>query len=129
MYTMYRCLFAAATVLAISLPAAAQLQRNFPQNALRGEIVFGNPPEITLNKQTARLAPGARIRNQNNMLEMSAGLVGGKAVVNYTIDQSGLVKDIWLLRKEEIAMKPWPSTLEQAQAWSFDPAAQTWTRP
>ena len=129
MHTMYRCLFAAATALAISMPAAAQLQRNFPQNAFRGEIVFGAPPEIKLNKKPALLAPGSRIRNQNNMLEMSAALVGGKAVVNYTVDQSGLVKDIWLLRKEEIAMKPWPATLEQAQAWSFDPAAQTWTRP
>jgi len=129
MHTMYRCLIATVVAISISLPVAAQMQRNFPQNALRGSIVFGTPPQITLNDKAALLAPGSRIRNQNNMLEMSAGLVGGKAIVNYTIDPSGLVKDVWLLRKEEIAMTPWPATLEQAQTWAFDPAAQTWTRP
>ena len=41
----------------LALPAAAQVQRNFPQNALRGAIVFGVAPEITVNDQVARLAP------------------------------------------------------------------------
>ena len=126
---MYRCLFAAVAAVAFTLPAAAQVQRNFPQNALRGTITFGAPPQILLNDKSTQLSPGARIRGQNNLLEMSGALVGVKATVNFTIDQSGLVKDVWILRKEEIAMKPWPATLEQAQAWQFDPAAQVWTKP
>ena len=78
---MFRCAFAVATAFALAMPAGAQVQRNFPQNALRGEIMIGTPPEITLNGAATRLAPGARIRNQNNLLEMSGALVGNKFVV------------------------------------------------
>lgn len=127
---MYRCLvpFAAAAV-AFALPAAAQVQRTFPQNALRGTIEFGQPPLIKLNGNDTQLAPGARIRGLNNLLVMSGAAIGTKAVVNYTFDASGLVRDVWVLRPEEIRVRPWPTTVEQAQSWAFDPAAQTWTRP
>jgi hypothetical protein len=127
---MSRCLLAALTLsLAFALPASAQVQRNFPQDALRGTIAFGQSPEIKLNGQPTRMAPGHRIRNQDNMLEMSAGLMGKAAVVNYTLDTDGLVKQVWILRKPEIAVSPWPTTPLQARQWAFDPVAQTWTRP
>ncbi|CAN5329621.1 hypothetical protein BH11PSE9_BH11PSE9_13480 [soil metagenome] len=131
---MYRCALAAAVAATLIAPAfvvsaQAQMQRTFPQNALRGAIVIGQPPEITLNGKNAMLAPGSRIRDQNNMIAMSAGLSGSKLLVNYTVDTSGLVKDVWILRAEEAAVKPWPATLEQAQTWVFDPTAQTWSKP
>jgi len=127
---MSRCLLAAtALTFAFALPAAAQVQRQFPQDALRGVIAFGQPPEIKLNGKPARLAPGHLIRNENNMLDMSAALMGKSATVNYTLDPEGLVKLVWVLRKEEIAVRPWPVTPQQAQSWAFDPVAQTWTRP
>ena len=126
---MYRCLIAAVATVAFTLPAAAQVQRAFPQNALRGTITFGAPPLILVNGKSAQLAPGSRIRGIDNLLVMSGALVGAKAVVNFTVDPSGLVKDVWILRKEEIAMRPWPETFDQAQAWQFDPVAQTWTKP
>jgi hypothetical protein len=129
MNTMFRCALAALAAAAIAAPAAAQVQRVFPQNALRGAIVVGVPPEITLNGRDARLAPGARIRNQNNMLEMSAALSGQRLLVNYTLEINGLVKDVWILRPEEAAVRPWPTRLEETQTWSFDPVAQTWTKP
>jgi hypothetical protein len=113
----------------LALPAAAQVQRNFPQNALRGAIVFGVAPEITVNDQMARLAPGARIHDLNNMTVVPGGLLGGRFLVNYTIDLSGLVKEVWVLRPEEATVQPWPTTPEQAQAWIFDPVAQVWTKP
>jgi hypothetical protein len=130
MNTMYRCLLAAAA-LAVSISASAQVQRGFPQNALRGTIDFGLAPEILLNGKPARMSPGTRIRGQDNMLVMSGNLTGTKkAVVNYTIENgTGLVKDVWLLRKEEAARKPWPATPQEAAAWSFDPVAQVWTKP
>ncbi len=128
---MYRCAIPAALVAAFvfALPASAQVQRGFPQNALRGVITFGQPPEIALNAQAMRLAPGSRIRGQDNLLVMSGALIGVKAHVNYNFDASGLVRDVWILRPEEVANKPWPATLEQAQSWSFDPAAQRWAKP
>jgi hypothetical protein len=141
---MYRCSSApnprapgaAAALLAVALacaaaaaPAVAQVQRVFPASALRGEIVFGQPPEIELNGGPARLAPGARIRNEQNMLELSGGLAGRRAVVHYTVEaSSGLLMDVWLLRPDEAARRPWPRTADEAARWTFDPVAQTWSR-
>jgi len=129
---LLRSAFAALVVLStalVALPAAAQVQRTFPQNALRGALVVGEPPEITLNGKPARLAPGARIRNQANMLEMSGSLTGARLLVHYTLDSFELVKDVWILTPAEAAKKPWPTTPQQAQEWLFDPVAQAWSRP
>ena len=123
----YALVFFAASC--IGLPAAAQVQRDFPQNALRGAVVVGVAPEIRLNGRDARLAPGARIRDGNNMSVVPGALIGGRFLVHYTVDTLGLVKDVWILRPEEAAVRPWPTTPEEAQAWSFEPAAQVWTKP
>lgn len=122
-------LLALAGALLVALPAAAQMARRFPQGALRGELSFTQPPVVLLNGQTAHLAPGARIRGQNNMTLVSGAAIGQTVIVNYTLDQVGQPLEVWILRPEEIAMKPWPRTVAEARAWRFDAAAQTWTRP
>ncbi len=130
---MLRCalplLAAASTFVAATTAQAQGLPRNFPATALRGEIVVGQPPEITLNGQASRLAPGSRIRGTNNLLVMSGAVVGQRLVVHYTLDQLGQPQDIWVLTPEELARKPWPATLQEAQTWRFDPAAQAWSKP
>ena len=126
---MSRCVLLGATLaaaLAVPAIAQAQVQRNFPQNALRGELTIAQPPEAQLNGHPARLAPGSRIRGLDNMLVMSGAIIGSKFTVNYTMDELGLVKDVWILRKEEIT-KTWPKTREEAARWSFDPITQVWT--
>jgi hypothetical protein len=149
-YTMHRCdsscrqlavaflARAARSTTALALlafaAAAAQAQalavnRNFPATALRGEIAVVQPPELLLNGRPARLAPGARIRDENNMLALTGALAGKRLVVHYTVDLSGLVADIWVLTPAERARLPWPVSREQAAAWSFDPVAQVWTKP
>ncbi len=125
---MVRCLVLALALCASAAPAAAQMQRNFPQDALRGDISIGLPPAISLNGRSAQLAPGARIRDMNNMLALSASISGARFTAHYTIDTGGQLKDVWILRPEELANKPWPSTPQEAAAWAFDPAAQTWTK-
>ena len=128
---MPRCVSTLAIgVVALSLvnAASAQFARPFPPNALRGELVVVQPPDVTLNGEPARLAPGARIRGENNLLQMSAALAGAKLLVHYTLDPYGLLLNVWLLTPDEAARRPWPTTPEQAQRWSFDAAAQTWTR-
>jgi hypothetical protein len=105
-----------------------QAQRNFPANALRGELVVTIAPEIKLNGKDARLSPGSRIRGPNQMLVMSGAITGQKLTVNYTVEQYGLVQDVWVLRPEEIK-KLWPKTPAEAATWSFDPIGQTWTKP
>ncbi|HEV7577110.1 MAG TPA: hypothetical protein VGO85_13800 [Caldimonas sp.] len=126
---MLRFVFALAACACLVAPATAQVQRAFPQNALRGAIVIGVAPDIQVNGAPARLAPGARIRDAGNMAVVPSGLTGGRYLVNYTVDSSGLVKEVWILRPEEAAVRPWPTTPAEAQAWSFDPVGQVWVKP
>lgn len=129
---MFRCALlatACAVVVTASLPAAAQAPRNFPASALRGEIAVTQPPELALNGQPARLAPGARIRGPNNLLVMSGALVGQRVLVHYTRDPGGNLLDVWILTPAELARRPWPATPQQAAAWAFNPDTQVWSAP
>ena len=102
--------------------------RNFPEKALRGAVVFGTAPEIQLNGRPARLAPGSRIRDANNMSIVPGGLVGNRFLVNYTTDLYGLVKDVWILTPSEASRRPWPTSREEADKLIFDPAGQAWSK-
>ena len=126
---MIRTATALLAAVCIVAPAAAQVQRAFPQNALRGSLVIGVAPEVVLNGERARLAPGARIRDASNMVALPGALLGGPYLVHYTVDTSGLVKDVWILRPDEAKVQPWPRTPQEAQAWRFDPVGQTWSKP
>jgi hypothetical protein len=126
---MFRCVFAALFTLLLSTSAFAQAQRTFPADALRGSLVFGQLPEISLNGQPARLGAGARVRDPANLQPRPATLIGMKFLVHYTVDTQGLVKDVWILTSDEATRKPWPATVAEMQAWQFDPVAQTWTKP
>ena len=114
--------------LAAAAAANAQLRRNFPADSLRGKLAIEQPPLAMLNGEQARLAPGARIRGQNNMLATTGAFAGQAFVVNYTIDMQGQIKEVWVLTDEEIA-RLWPATREQAASWRFDPGTQTWAKP
>jgi hypothetical protein len=124
---MLRCVFLAAALTTLATSAGAQ--RLFPADALRGEFVVVQPPEVQVNGKPARLSPGARIRNEQNMVQLSGTLVGQKRVVHYTIDPLGQLRDVWLLTAAEAAKQPWPKTQKEAQAWVFDPTHQTWAKP
>jgi hypothetical protein len=124
---MLRCVFAVLLALAATLPA--QAQRVFQANALRGELVVTQPPEALLNGKPARLSPGARIRNPSNMIQLSGSLLGQTLAVNYTLDPSGELRDVWILSADELAKKPWPATQAEAQRWVFDSTMQRWSKP
>ena len=125
---MNRCVLMAALALALAGAVSAQTSRPFPAHALRGTLVVVQPPEVQLNGQVARLAPGSRIRGADNMVQMSGMLVGAKLLVHYTVDPTGLLQDVWVLTPDEAARKPWPTTPGEAQAWLFNPAAQAWSK-
>ena len=124
---MYRCAasLVAAAALAFSAAAPAQVQRAFPQTALRGEVTFKVAPDIILNKKSARLAPGVRIRGTNNMMVVTGEVTGRTFTVNYTVEPSGLVLDVWILRPEEIKVF-WPKSSAEAAKLDFNAAAQRW---
>ena len=125
---MLRCALL-ALVGALGVGAAhAQLPRQFPAQALRGDLTVLQPPDVKLNDSAARLSPGARIRGTDNMLQMSGSLVGQKLRVHYTVDASGNVNDVWVLTADEAKREPWPKTPAEAQRWFFDWSAQAWTK-
>ncbi|MDB5730574.1 MAG: hypothetical protein JWQ03_469 [Variovorax sp.] len=75
--------------------------RNFPVGTLRGKLMVVATPDIQLDGQADRLAPGARIRSAQHMLVMPAAITGQPLLVNYTRDAAGLVREVWILTPEE----------------------------
>ena len=138
---MPRCLTTVMAALALAAPALVFAQSAtsasqfvpgraipLPTQSLRGEVVFGQPPEVTLNGAPARLAPGARIRDMDNRLALSGNLAGQKFTVNYTVDTYGLLMNVWLLNADE-AKQLWPTTPKEAASWSYDPVSHMWAKP
>jgi len=126
---MIRIATALLATACLAVAAQAQTQRAFPQNALRGSLVIGIAPDAVLNGDRVRLAPGARIRNAANLVVVPSEVIGGPYLVHYTVDTTGLVKDVWILRPDEAAVQPWPRTRDEAAAWRFDPVGQRWIKP
>ena len=119
-----------ACVAVHAQPGPPTGHRLFPAHALRGELVWGAPPLVLLNGQPERLAPGARIRAEDNLMRLPTELTGRTWLVHYTREAtSGLMMEVWILNRVESANQPWPSSAAEAAAWRFDPASQRWTRP
>lgn len=109
------CAAAAGIAGLFSLPASAQDDvprpqtqneslvggRNFPIGALRGKFMVVDGNDVQLDGNPARLSPGARIRNQQNLLQMTGALVGQLYLVNYTRDAAGLLREVWILTPDE----------------------------
>ncbi|MCY7370447.1 MAG: hypothetical protein LH479_06165 [Polaromonas sp.] len=128
----FQRLFAAALLAALgalpTLPAAAQPDpsvlptvRSFPATALRGRMTVTAPPEIVMDGKPDRLSPGARIRDAQNQLVMSAPAVGQPLLVNYLRDSAGLVHQVWVLNREEAALRrpnSAPTLLDALFGWN-----------
>jgi hypothetical protein len=124
---MLRCVFALCLSTLLSLPAFAQ--RVFEANVLRGELVLQEGQSALLNGKAAQLAPGARIRNEQNLVQLTGQIQGKKFLVHYTVNGFGQVQNVWILTADEAIKRPWPTTPEEAAAWVFDPTMQTWSKP
>ena len=125
-----RTLLSALMFVTAATAGAQELAREFPLTALRGVVSLSGPPAVELNGAPALLAPGARLRGTDNLLVLPTTLTGSSHTVHYTIeDTTGMIKELWILREAERKTKPWPKTVEERQAWSFNPATQTWTKP
>jgi hypothetical protein len=64
-----------------------------------GTLTAGQLPEVTIDGQAMRLAPGARVYNANN-LTITPGQVPAGSRVRYKTDASGQVSQVWLLPAE-----------------------------
>lgn len=95
---------AALAGLSFTLPPAAiaqGFQRSAPKDVVLGQMVVTAPPEVTMDGKPDRLSPGSRIRDLNNMLVLTGGVVGKTLPVVYRRDAAGLVHEVWLLTEEE----------------------------
>jgi hypothetical protein len=99
-----RALSAALTcVFALVSPPSQAQHRAFPDQAMRGQMVVGTPPAITINGKPERLSPGARIRDTDNRIVFANTLSGQQLVVNYVRESNGMVHEVWLLNALEKA--------------------------
>lgn len=94
---------------ALALTAMA-FERPFPPVAKRGTMSPAIYPAVVIDGTTRSLAPGARIWNTDNLIEMPAALRGSDFVVNYTENGQGEIDRIWLLSADE-ARHPAPTPL------------------
>ena len=90
------------TLTSLPPPATAQgIVREAPKDVRPGRLVVTAAPQITLDGKPDRLSPGARIRDLNNMLVLSAGITGQDIPVVYRRDAAGLVHEVWVLTPDE----------------------------
>lgn len=92
----------AGLLLSTTLAASAQgIRREAPKDVVLGKMVVTAPPQITLDGKPDQLSPGSRIRDLNNMVVLSGGLVGKTLPVVYKRDAAGLVHEAWILTDAE----------------------------
>lgn len=58
-------------------------------------------PEIVIEGKMRYLSAGARIWNEDNLIQMPASLRGSNLVVNYTENDQGEIDRVWILTTEE----------------------------
>ena len=80
---------------------AQGIQRSAPADVVLARMTVTVPPQLTLDGKPDRLSPGSRIRDLNNMMVLSGGLVGKTLPVVYRRDAAGLVHEVWILTAEE----------------------------
>ncbi len=110
--------------LASAQDATQERVRNFPPHARRGVMLITDAPAIQLNGRDARLAPGARIHDLNNLLVVSGAFAGQNLVVNYVRGPMGLIQEVWVLNATE-AQQPMAGDAARNNYISAYPAATT----
>jgi hypothetical protein len=99
-----RSALAALALMAGAVAFGQSVMRDAPKDVKPAIIaVSATPPIISVNGQADRLAPGARVRDRNNMMVLSGQLAGQTHYSVYKRDAAGLVHEVWLLNQEEYA--------------------------
>lgn len=90
--------------LALSLPALAAAQaRAIPEAAKRGTIEHVADMVVRIDGRELRLAPGATIRNERNLIVVPAALPREGAEAEFLVDGNGQISRVWVLTAEEAA--------------------------
>ena len=97
-----RALLLLSIVLACVQTAAAQ-ERAIPAGAKRGYLRHVQEAMVSVDGASGRLAPGATIRDQRNLIVVPAALPREGAWADYIEDRDGQISRVWLLTPEERA--------------------------
>ena len=81
------------------------------------------PPEAQLNGRPARLAPGARIRGDNNLLVVSGAIANQRLLVHYTLDTGGPVARRLGADADRAGPQPWPTHARAGPRLGLRPGA------
>jgi len=100
---MWACRLLVACCLLFGALSAQAFERPFPPGAKRGTMTPAIYPAIVIDDKTRALAAGARIWNQDNLIEMPASLRGSNIIVNYTQNDQGEIDRVWILNAAEAA--------------------------
>lgn len=87
-------------LVGVALCATASAARSLPGDAQFAEGAQFSYPYVTAGKQTLRLAVGARIYSEQNLIIMPTA-APAKANVLFKTDINGEVSRVWILSDEE----------------------------
>ena len=87
--------------ITLGIAGAAAQTRALPDDAERGVMQHVQGNVVTVDGRTIQLAPGATIRDRNNLIIVPTALPGEGALAEYTLDPGGQVARVWLLTPEE----------------------------
>jgi hypothetical protein len=88
-----------APVLVAVLAACGSSTERAADGSLVGTMSTGQLPLVTIDGQSLRLAPGARIMTANNT-SITPNQVPPGSRVRYKLDAAGQVSQVWLLPAE-----------------------------
>jgi len=85
-------------------PAIAQFRAPpIPAEAQRGVIRHLKEMAVALDNRPVQLAPGAQIRNQQNLIIVPMSIPPGGAPADYILNGDGELFRAWLLSPQELA--------------------------
>ena len=88
----------------VAAPAVAQVRvPPIPTEAQRGVIRHLKEMAVAIDNRPVQLAPGAQIRNQQNLIVVPVALPPGGAPADYILNADGELFRAWLLTPQELA--------------------------
>jgi|SRR5262245_24806460 len=90
----------------LAAPALAQLQLRtppIPAEAQRGVIRHLKEMAVAIDNRPVQLAPGAQIRNQQNLIIVPLSIPANGAAADYLLNGDGELLRAWLLTPQEAA--------------------------
>ena len=97
------CLIA---LCAFSCAPPVMAERNFPQNAKRGEMKAFQYPYMKIGDKTLHMSAGSRIYNEQNFIIMPSSLQKQTGQILFSTDIGGEISEVWLLTAEEARKLP-----------------------